>query len=29
VPGIKHPYVNVGRIEGGTNTIVVPGKVVL
>ena len=28
VPGIKHPYVNVGRIEGGTNTNVVPGKVV-
>lgn len=29
VPGIDHPYVNVGRIEGGTNTNVVPGKVVL
>jgi acetylornithine deacetylase/succinyl-diaminopimelate desuccinylase family protein len=29
VPGISHPYVNVGRIEGGTNTNVVPGKVVL
>jgi len=29
VPGIKHPYVNVGRIEGGTNTNVIPGKVVL
>ncbi|QIL78810.1 M20/M25/M40 family metallo-hydrolase [Diaphorobacter sp. HDW4A] len=29
VTGIKHPYVNVGRIEGGTNTNVVPGKVVL
>jgi succinyl-diaminopimelate desuccinylase len=28
VPGIKHPYVNIGRIEGGTNTNVVPGKVV-
>lgn len=28
VPGIKHPYLNVGRIEGGTNTNVVPGKVV-
>ncbi|MFN7857619.1 MAG: M20 family metallopeptidase [Acidovorax sp.] len=27
VPGIKHPYLNVGRIEGGTNTNVVPGKV--
>jgi acetylornithine deacetylase/succinyl-diaminopimelate desuccinylase family protein len=29
VAGITHPYVNVGRIEGGTNTNVVPGKVVL
>ncbi len=29
VDGIKHPYLNVGRIEGGTNTNVVPGKVVL
>jgi len=29
VPGISHPYLNVGRIEGGTNTNVVPGKVVL
>jgi acetylornithine deacetylase/succinyl-diaminopimelate desuccinylase family protein len=29
VAGIKHPYLNVGRIEGGTNTNVVPGKVVL
>jgi acetylornithine deacetylase/succinyl-diaminopimelate desuccinylase family protein len=28
VRGIKHPYLNVGRIEGGTNTNVVPGKVV-
>jgi succinyl-diaminopimelate desuccinylase len=28
VTGIKHPYLNVGRIEGGTNTNVVPGKVV-
>lgn len=27
VDGIKHPYLNVGRIEGGTNTNVVPGKV--
>jgi acetylornithine deacetylase/succinyl-diaminopimelate desuccinylase-like protein len=27
VPGIMHPYLNVGRIEGGTNTNVVPGKV--
>ena len=29
VPGISHPYVNVGTIQGGTNTNVVPGKVVL
>ena len=29
VPGGNHPYLNVGRIEGGTNTNVVPGKVVL
>ncbi|GFN24993.1 succinyl-diaminopimelate desuccinylase [Achromobacter denitrificans] len=28
VPGISHPYLNIGRIEGGTNTNVVPGKVV-
>jgi acetylornithine deacetylase/succinyl-diaminopimelate desuccinylase-like protein len=28
VPGITHPHLNVGRIEGGTNTNVVPGKVV-
>ncbi|HXD41362.1 MAG TPA: M20/M25/M40 family metallo-hydrolase [Ramlibacter sp.] len=27
VPGISHPYLNVGRIDGGTNTNVVPGKV--
>jgi acetylornithine deacetylase/succinyl-diaminopimelate desuccinylase-like protein len=27
VPGIKHPYLNVGVIQGGTNTNVVPGKV--
>ena len=27
VPGISHPYLNVGRIEGGTNTNVIPGKV--
>ncbi len=27
VPGIKHPYLNIGRIEGGTNTNVIPGKV--
>src|SRR5256885_809517 len=26
VPGIKHPYLNIGRIEGGTNTNVVPGR---
>jgi succinyl-diaminopimelate desuccinylase len=29
VKGITHPYLNVGRIEGGTNTNVVPGKVVI
>jgi acetylornithine deacetylase/succinyl-diaminopimelate desuccinylase family protein len=29
VPGIRHPYLNVGLIQGGTNTNVVPGKVVL
>jgi acetylornithine deacetylase/succinyl-diaminopimelate desuccinylase-like protein len=28
VPGIAHPYLYGGRIEGGTNTNVVPGKVV-
>jgi acetylornithine deacetylase/succinyl-diaminopimelate desuccinylase-like protein len=28
VPGITHPYLNVGRIDGGTNTNVVPGKAV-
>ena len=27
VEGITHPYLNVGQIEGGTNTNVVPGKV--
>lgn len=27
VAGINHPYLNVGRIEGGTNTNVVPGLV--
>ena len=27
VEGISHPYLNVGLIEGGTNTNVVPGKV--
>ena len=29
VEGITHPYLNVGFIAGGTNTNVVPGKVVL
>ena len=29
VEGITHPYLNGGRIEGGTNTNVVPGKVTL
>jgi len=28
VEGITHPYLNVGQIHGGTNTNVVPGKVV-
>jgi len=28
VEGINHPYLNVGLIEGGTNTNVIPGKVV-
>lgn len=28
VPGITHPYLNVGTITGGTNTNVVPGRVV-
>lgn len=27
VTGITHPYLNVGLIQGGTNTNVVPGKV--
>ena len=27
VPGINHPYLNVGLISGGTNTNVVPGTV--
>ncbi|MDQ6881611.1 MAG: ArgE/DapE family deacylase [Pseudomonadota bacterium] len=27
VKGITHPYLNVGRIEGGTNSNVVPGMV--
>ena len=29
VVGINHGYINVGQIAGGTNTNVVPGKVVL
>jgi succinyl-diaminopimelate desuccinylase len=29
VEGITHPYLNVGFIAGGTNTNVVPGKVVI
>jgi acetylornithine deacetylase/succinyl-diaminopimelate desuccinylase family protein len=29
VKGINHPYLNVGEIHGGTNTNVIPGKVVL
>jgi succinyl-diaminopimelate desuccinylase len=29
VERIKHPYLNVGQIQGGTNTNVVPGTVVL
>ncbi len=29
VRGITHPYLNVGRIEGGSNANVVPGKVVI
>ena len=29
VEGISHPYLNVGMIEGGTNTNVVPGRVTL
>ncbi len=29
VAGIKHPYINVGQIAGGTNTNVVPGEVTL
>jgi succinyl-diaminopimelate desuccinylase len=27
VEGISHPYLNIGTIEGGTNTNVVPGRV--
>ena len=29
VAGITHPYLNVGQVNGGTNTNVIPGKVVL
>ncbi|MBY0465190.1 MAG: M20/M25/M40 family metallo-hydrolase, partial [Burkholderiales bacterium] len=29
VEGITHPYLNIGLINGGTNTNVIPGKVVL
>jgi succinyl-diaminopimelate desuccinylase len=29
VPGINYPYLNIGLISGGTNTNVIPGKVVL
>jgi succinyl-diaminopimelate desuccinylase len=29
VAGITHPYLNVGRIDGGSNTNVVPGQVTL
>ena len=29
VAGITHPYLNVGRIEGGSNTNVVPGQVTI
>ncbi|CAA9442533.1 MAG: Acetylornithine deacetylase-like protein [uncultured Ramlibacter sp.] len=29
VEGITHPYLNVGLVNGGTNTNVIPGKVVL
>ena len=28
VEGITHPYLNIGQISGGTNTNVMPGKVV-
>ena len=27
VKGITHPYLNIGQIEGGTNTNVIPGRV--
>ena len=29
VEGITHPYLNVGQVNGGTNTNVIPGKVVI
>jgi succinyl-diaminopimelate desuccinylase len=29
VAGITHPYLNIGMITGGTNTNVIPGKVVI
>lgn len=29
VAGITHPYLNIGQISGGTNTNVIPGKVVM
>jgi acetylornithine deacetylase/succinyl-diaminopimelate desuccinylase-like protein len=29
VDGINHPYLNVGIVEGGTNTNVVPGKALI
>jgi succinyl-diaminopimelate desuccinylase len=29
VAGITHPYLNVGMVNGGTNTNVIPGKVVI
>lgn len=29
VEGITHPYLNVGMIEGGTNTNVIPGRVTI
>jgi acetylornithine deacetylase/succinyl-diaminopimelate desuccinylase-like protein len=29
VDGITHPYLNVGQIQGGTHTNVIPGKVLL
>jgi acetylornithine deacetylase/succinyl-diaminopimelate desuccinylase family protein len=29
VEGITHPYLNVGLIQGGTNTNVIPGKVAI